>query len=197
MDFTFNYTKYLDKNPLQKLLLNNFFDTLFKMIDDLSVNRILDVGCGEGVMLEKFSKQNIGEYLEGVDNSKDALRLAKILYPNIAFKKGNIYNLSYKDNSFDFVACIEVLEHLERPIDAIQEIMRVTGRYVIFSIPNEPIFRIANFLRGRYIKDFGNTPGHINHWSRNSFSDLLQSQGVKIISIKTPFPWTIILGRKE
>ena len=197
MNLTFNYTKYIDKNPLQKLLLNNFFSTIFKMIDDLSINRILDAGCGEGVMLGQFKDKKIGKYLEGVDYSKDALNLAKNFYSNIVFKKGNIYNLPYKNNSFDLVTCIEVLEHLEKPRNAVQEIMKVSRKYVIFSVPNEPIFRIANFLRGRYIKDFGNTPGHINHWSMNSFFDFLKTQDVKIISVKTPFPWTVVFGKKE
>lgn len=196
MQTTFNYTKYIDKNPLQKLLIGNFFNALLGSLKNLKADRILDVGCGEGVGLNHLQSKNIGKYLEGIDYSKEALILAKKFYPSLKFRQGDIYKLPYRENEFDLVICSEVLEHLDKPEKAVGEMKRVTNKFLLFSVPNEPIFRIANFLRGRYIKNFGNTPGHVNHWSKSSFIDFLRSQGIKIISVKTPFPWILVLGSK-
>lgn len=196
MQATFNYTKYLDKNPLQKFLIENFFNTLLSSIVNLKAEKILDVGCGEGVGLNRLMDKGIGKNLEGIDYSKEALILAKKFYPGIKFKQGDIYCLPYGENEFDLIICSEVLEHLDKPEKAVAEMKRVTNKFLLFSVPNEPIFRLANFLRGRYMKNFGNTPGHINNWSKSSFVDFLKKQGIKIISAKTPFPWTLILGSK-
>lgn len=196
MQTTFNYTKYIDKNPLQKLLIGNFFNALLGSLKNLKADRILDVGCGEGVGLNHLQSKNIGKYLEGIDYSKEALILAKKFYPSLKFRQGDIYKLPYRENEFDLIICSEVLEHLDKPEKAVGEMKRVTNKFLLFSVPNEPIFRAANFFRGRYIKNFGNTPGHVNHWSKSSFIDFLRSQEIKIISVKTPFPWLLVLGSK-
>ena len=46
--------------------------------------------------------------------------------------------------------------------------------------------------RGAYIKDLGNTPGHLNHWSRKAFVELLVAHGT-VEEIRSPFPWTMLL----
>lgn len=196
MEVTFNYTKYLDKNPLQKFLIENFFNALFSITENLKIKRILDAGCGEGILLEKLRKRKIGKHFEGIDNSRAALKIAKKLHPNLILKHGGIERLPYKENSFDLVLCIEVLEHLRNPAKAFLELRRVTKKYFVASVPNEPIFRIANFLRGRYVREFGNTPGYINHWSKNGFINFVKEQKINIVSVKTPFPWTVVLGEK-
>jgi hypothetical protein len=48
--------------------------------------------------------------------------------------------------------------------------------------------------RGAYVRDFGNTPGHLNHWSRRSFVSLLSGYG-EVTETRSPFPWTMLLVR--
>jgi len=95
------------------------------------------------------------------------------------------------DNEFDSILLLEVLEHLEDPAAALREIFRVARHSVVVSVPNEPLWRILNFMRGKYWSDWGNTPGHINHWSRAEFISLISQFG-EIISVHSPKPWTII-----
>jgi ubiquinone/menaquinone biosynthesis C-methylase UbiE len=166
------------------------------MIKPLRVKNVLDVGCGEGITLKKLEEKKIGKNNEGIDNSTAAIKIGTKLYPNLKLMKGDVYRLPYPDNAFDLVICTEVLEHLSDPVKAVREIKRVSGKYVLFSVPNEPFFIMANFLRGKYLKRFGNHPEHINHWTFWSFERFLKKEGFTISKSRHPFAWTLLLVRK-
>ncbi len=75
------------------------------------------------------------------------------------------------------------------------ELLRVTRRYLLLSGPREPLWRILNVLRGAYVPSFGNTPGHVNHWSRKGFLRFL-GDDVQVEAIRSPLPWNMVLGTK-
>lgn len=193
---TSNFLKHTSKNPIQKFLITNFYKTFIKLAKSVNPTSILDVGCGEGFSLNKLNENNIGEKLEGVDYSKEAISIGKKLFPNLSLKQDSIYNLPYKDNTFDIVLSTEVLEHLENPKKALREILRVSKKYILVSVPNEPFFMMGNFLRGKNVMQFGNDPEHIQHWTIFSFLKLIKKHGVRIKTVRFPFPWIIILGEK-
>lgn len=202
---TSNYRKHTSKNPLQKLLINNFYNNLLSSIKDLRIYSILDVGCGEGFTLNKLYENKIGKRLEGVDFQETAIEIGKKIHPHLELKVGDIYHLPFEDNSFDLVICTEVLEHLKDPKKALSEIQRVTLRYVLLSVPNEPFFMIANFLRGKNLSRWGNDIEHVQHWTSKSFQKFslrprsgratLNSQ-LSILKVRHPFPWTMLLLEK-
>ena len=77
----------------------------------------------------------------------------------------------------------------------VAEMARVArGGHLLVSVPREPLWRGLNMARGAYIKDLGNTPGHLNHWSRKAFVELLSRHGT-VEEIRSPFPWTMLLVR--
>lgn len=193
---TTNYSKHINSNPVQKKLIDNFYNQVYRLLKPFKLDSILDVGCGEGITLSKFEKEGIGKKLFGIDYSDDALKIGKKIYPHLNLKKGNIYNIKEKDNSFDLVMATEVLEHLDDPEGALKELIRVSKKYVMLSVPNEPFFIGANLLRGKYLKGFGNHPEHINHWTFLSFRKFLKRNGLKIVAQKHPFAWTLILASK-
>ncbi len=197
MPETTNYLKHSNQNPIQKALIDNFYKELFKMIKPLKANSILDVGCGEGFTLKKLEEKKLGKKNEGIDYSDDAIRIGKKIYPELALFKGDVYGLSYKDNTFDLSLCTEVLEHLDDPVKAVAEIRRVTSKYIIFSVPNEPFFIGANLLRGKYLKNLGNHPEHINHWTFWGFENFLEKQGLSVVKSKHPFAWSLVLTKKK
>ncbi len=197
MPETTNYLKHSNQNPIQKALIDNFYKELFKMIKPLKANSILDVGCGEGFTLKKLEEKKLGKKNEGIDYSDDAIKIGKKIYPELALFKGDVYGLSYKDNTFDLSLCTEVLEHLDDPAKAVAEIRRVTSKYIIFSVPNEPFFIGANLLRGKYIKSLGNHPEHINHWTFWGFEKFLEKQGLSVVKSKHPFAWSLVLTKKK
>ena len=199
MQTTDNYRKHTSKNPLQKFLIDNFKKTLAKEVKKLNVNSILDGGAGEGFTLEYLRVRNIGKTYEGIDFFGKAVEIGSKIHPKITLKKESIYELPYKDNSFDLVLSTEVLEHLKEPKIALKEIVRVSKKYVLLSVPNEPIFMLSNLLRGKNVSRFGNDIEHINHWGFLGFERFVKENvGIKVhvLSKKYPFPWTMLVLEK-
>jgi ubiquinone/menaquinone biosynthesis C-methylase UbiE len=196
MPETSNYQKHVNTNPIQKTLINNFYKSFFKMIKPLRSRTVLDVGCGEGITLKKLEEKKIGKNNEGIDYSSTAIKIGKKIYPQLKLSKGDIYKLDFKDNSFDLLICTEVLEHLKDPAKAVEEMKRVTSKYILISVPNEPFFIMANFLRGKYLKRLGNHPEHINHWTASGLEKFLKKQGLSIVKSRHPFAWSIVLAKK-
>lgn len=192
---TTNLEKHTTQNPISRFFLNNFKQLLLEQSKQLKPESILDVGAGEGFTLEMFRKHNIGKTLEGIEYMDDALRLAKKLHPEVKIKKGNIYELPYQANKFDLVICTEVLEHLEKPKDALMELKRVAKKYLIISVPNEPTFTIQRILRGKNVMKLGAHPEHIQHWSASAFEKFVKEL-LTIKDVKTPLPWTMITAKK-
>src|SRR3546814_398773 len=137
----------------------------------------------------------------GSDFSSQVIELAKQnaesrkLSPEL-FQVGSIYNLHPARDSADLIVCCEVLEHLEHPEAGLQALQGIVEKYLIISVPREPIWCALNIMRGKYLRSFGNTPGHIQHWSQKGFVRLI-SKYFDIVEIKKPFPWTMLLCRPK
>jgi len=199
MKSTDNYKKHTHKNPIQRFLLDNFFRNLTNLTVTKKVDSILDVGCGEGFTLNRLKEKGIGKKLEGLEYLKAAIELGKRTYPDIKIIQGSIYELPYKDNSFDLVLCTEVLEHLENPQDALKELVRVSNKYLVISVPNEPFFMLAQLIRGKNWSRFGNDIEHINHWTMFGFPKFVKKNGgakVHVLAKRFPFAWTMLLLEK-
>lgn len=188
-----NYKKYSSRNPLMGKVISNFIENLRDTVTPLeNINRVIDIGCGEGFIINSLSLPDI----TGVDISKNALKLAKDKNRNCNLCAGSVYELSFKNNSFDLAIATEVLEHLEKPDRALQEIRRISSDYCIFSVPNEPYFRTMNFLRGKNLTRFGNDVEHLQNWSSGEFVRLI-AKYFKVLEVRKPFPWTMVLCRKQ
>lgn len=153
--------------------------------------KIHEIGCGEGHLISRYFDGR--RILIASDYSKEIINEAIRNHPSmgIRFLSESIYNLS-SDYAADCIICCEVLEHLEYPEKAIEVLSQLAKPYLLASVPNEPIWRFLNIIRGAYIKDLGNTPGHLNHWSSAQFLELLERK-FDIIQVKKPFPWTMAL----
>ncbi len=196
MEVTDNFKKHTHRNPIQRMLLDNFYRHVFALLQNVPSGSILDVGCGEGFTLAKLKEAGIGKRLEGIEYNKRAIALGKKENPAIKITQGSIYELPYKSNVFDLVLCTEVLEHMDDSKKALMELVRVSNKYLLLSVPNEPFFMLAQLLRGKNWSRWGNDIEHINHWSFASFQKFVNPQ-VKILKISIPFFWTIILGVKR
>ena len=111
---------------------------------------------------------------------------------NLEFRAMSAERLEFADDEFDLVAATEVLEHVAEPERVLAEMARVARRSLLVSVPREPLWRALNVARGAYLRDLGNTPGHLNHWSRRGFVALLGGYG-EVVEIRSPFPWTMLL----
>ena len=184
--------KYEASNPIVRHLLARFLRRVDEAAASLAPASVLDVGCGEGVVTERLARLLAPAPILGVD--ADEAHLSKQWRArsgaNLSFATGSAYELPYADGNFDLVCAVEVLEHLERPRDALAEMSRVAGSALLLSVPNEPSWRISHLLAGKNVRDLGNTPGHINHWSKRAFADLVSSYG-RLERADSVFPWTL------
>jgi ubiquinone/menaquinone biosynthesis C-methylase UbiE len=196
MKETSNYKKYRSKNSIQKILIQHFINSIIMCLKDLDLKTVLDAGCGEGFILWELKKRGLGGYFEGIDYSKDAVDMGSHLFPSLIFSRGDIYNLPHKDNSFDLILCSEVMEHVEQPEKALDEIVRVARKYCLLTVPNEPFFMLSNFLRGKNLSRWGSDMDHVQHWNYKEFEKFIKTR-LDIVKVKKPFPWTLILGKKS
>lgn len=189
--------KYGGRNPLTRALVTRFLREIDSLIEAAKPTSILDVGCGEGVVTKRLAALT-GVPTVGVDLGDEALQREWEGHQNedLSFRPASAYELPFSDGSFDCVCALEVLEHLERPREALAEIVRVSRRNVLLSVPREPIWRAVHLLSGRDVRELGNTPGHLNHWSAQQFRGLVAEFGT-VKSLRKPFPWTVILVELE
>lgn len=190
-----NFRKHTSSNPLQRWLLQRFHGAARELLAQTDAHHILDAGCGEGfAMRDVLGRSN--SRVVGLDGDVAAARVAYSLNPSKQFAAGNLLALPFPDNSFDLVVCMEVLEHLAQPRAGLAELCRVSATWLLLSVPNEPLFRGANYLRGKNVHDWGNDPGHVNHWSATAFTSFLASQ-CRVVTCRTSFPWTLALCRVD
>ena len=192
----FKQTKYVKRNFIRRSLIHNFLNSLSSLVALTQAQTILDAGCGEGVAIKYLSQHFKDALLEGCDIDKGALDIATKLNPGSNIFESSVYNLPIKENFYDLVICCEVLEHLDRPGVALKEITRVSKKYCILSVPQEPLFRTSNFLSGKNLLRLGDDPEHIQHWTKGQFIDLL-SRFLKIVKMAKPFPWLVVLCETE
>lgn len=190
------FDKYRSRNPVVKALVGSFLDTMLTMVRPIAPRRLLEVGCGDGYVLDFLSRHLTPARAVGVDLSTDVVSRAKRCYPHLAFGAGSAYCLPYAARSFDLVVVSEVLEHLAQPALALEEIQRVSARYCLFSVPHEPWWRVLNVLRLKYVSDWGNTPGHVQHFTAAAFLDLLRSNG-HVRRFARPIPWLMALWERR
>jgi ubiquinone/menaquinone biosynthesis C-methylase UbiE len=189
------FDKYGSTNPVVKRLMAGFEGTLEELFTKAAPTSLLDVGCGEGVLTHQWAGR-IGGRVVGIDLDDPELHAqwATRQAPNLEYMVMKAENLPFADNEFDAATAIEVLEHVPDPVHTVAEMARVAQRSLIVSVPREPMWRGLNMARGAYWKDLGNTPGHLNHWSKRSFVRLLSRYGT-VTEARSPFPWTMLLVR--
>ncbi len=192
-----------ESGKIGNALLDRYFQTIEKLFEKTELKgtkaKAIEIGCGEGLStarLRKLLPKNIE--LEASEYVEHQIADAKKNNPGIKITQESIYELKHKDNSFDLIFLPEVLEHLDFPDKGLEELKRVTkkGGFLIIGVPNEPLWRALNMARGKYWNDWGNTPGHLNHWSPTKFVKHVEKHYGKVIAKRTPLPWTILLVQK-
>jgi SAM-dependent methyltransferase len=186
------YDKYGSTNPIEQRMMRGFFAALDRFLDATRPARILEIGVGEGIVTGRVIERFAGVPVIGLDLPDDELA-AQWQSRDLSCAFGDASFLPFPDDAFDLVMAIEVFEHLPDPPAALAELARVCSGSLIASVPFEPIWRVGNMARGRYLRDLGNTPGHINHWTNRGFAKLV-SRHFEIVDRATPLPWTMVLA---
>lgn len=188
--------KYSDKGIVSHFANNLYLKTIRKALQGIPFQSVLDVGCGEGVSLLQTVSVSSSLLLVGFDLDMERVKIGVRAVKDVHLLVANAHYIPLIDESFDVVMCLETLEHVGEPLVAVAEIARVTKRYALFSVPNEPWWRLGNMARFKYLRSFGNTPGHINHWTTGNFKKMIKSKFTLLRSAQ-PFLWTFVLAEKN
>jgi 2-polyprenyl-3-methyl-5-hydroxy-6-metoxy-1,4-benzoquinol methylase len=190
------YDKYGSSNPLVRRLMSGFERTLEELFTLAAPRSVLDVGCGEGVLVQRWAQALPERRMVGIDLEEESIQAGWSAHaaPNLEYRVVEAANLPFAENEFDQASAIEVLEHVPDPEHTLAEMARCAERHLLVSVPREPLWRMLNMARGAYWPALGNTPGHLNHWSRRSFVGLLSRHG-EVVQVRSPFPWTMLLVR--
>jgi len=189
------YDKYGSRNPIVHWIQRGYMNAIDDLVKKAAPKSIHEIGCGEGFWVLHWNQLGIAS--RGSDFSKQVIDLAR----ENAVQKGlstenfyvkSIYDINPEQDSADLVVCCEVLEHLERPNEALDALKKIVNNNLILSVPKEPLWHFLNMLRVKYLLKYGNTPGHIQQWSKSRFIQLV-SRYFEIVEVKTPFPWTMVL----
>jgi SAM-dependent methyltransferase len=187
--------KYTSRNPAIRWLTERWVANLEGAFDRIgddpagAPKQALEVGCGEGVIAGKLHDRF--RDVVALDLPDAGLRRDWRAYRGPSFLHADAHVLPFEDRSFDLVVAVEVLEHLTDPAMGLREMARVGRRHLVLSVPQEPVFRSCNLIAGRYVRDLGNTPGHLNHWSKRGFVRFV-STVAEVREVTTPFPWTTV-----
>lgn len=160
-----------------------------EVVEPLGADSVLDAGCGEGETLARIGEV-AGQRAAAIDIVDECVAYTRLRLPHVEVSKASVYELPFADRAFDLVLCLEVMEHLDRPADALRELSRVSARDLVVSVPYEPYFRLGSLLRGKYVRGLGNHPEHVNHWNRRSLPAFMQAQ-VDVAEVSVAFPWLI------
>jgi 2-polyprenyl-3-methyl-5-hydroxy-6-metoxy-1,4-benzoquinol methylase len=190
----FDTKKYRSPNPVQRALIRRFVAALHELfIEAGPVSSVLEVGMGEGFVSGYLSEQLPTVRFTGVDASAGDVARARAHFPRIEAVTGSAYELGGLPGGYDLVICAEVLEHLDAPLRAIDEMVRLAPRRLILSVPHEPFFMLSNLARGKNVARLGNDPEHVNHWGRGSFRRLLEGR-LDVLRLTTSYPWILALA---
>lgn len=203
-DFRGKYTQG-ETSVVAKRLLDGYFLAVEQLLQSSGLARrksasAIEIGCGEG-----FSTQRIrnflpaGVSLEASEYVQAQLPHARERNPGLTITQESIYELQHASGSYDVVFLLEVMEHLDHPKKALSEVSRILKKdgYLIVGVPREPLWRALNMSRGKYLKELGNTPGHLNHWSHGGKKMFIEQNFGPVLASKKPIPWTILLAKNH
>jgi 2-polyprenyl-3-methyl-5-hydroxy-6-metoxy-1,4-benzoquinol methylase len=189
------YDKYNTRNPIAHKLMQGFLDGFDRLSSYVPTCDVLEVGCGEGELSMRLAKR--GYRVGGCDVSDqvitEARRRAENTDADVRFWVQGIEALT-SQNSAPLVICCEVLEHLDDPAAGLDTLASVARPWLLTSVPREPIWRAMNMARGKYLARWGNTPGHVNHWSKDTFLAFIGKR-FEVVKTASPLPWTMALCR--
>jgi SAM-dependent methyltransferase len=190
------YDKYGTRNPIERRLVAGFMRRLEDLVELTAAREAHEVGCGEGELSIMLARKGIR--VRGTDAFgavlDEARERASAAGVEISYEQAPVERLDPERHRAELIVCCEVLEHLPDPDLALEVLAGLADPWLIASVPREPLWRALNMARLSYLGDLGNTPGHLNHWSKRAFVRTLEER-FEVLEVRTPPPWTMALCR--
>jgi 2-polyprenyl-3-methyl-5-hydroxy-6-metoxy-1,4-benzoquinol methylase len=192
------YDKYGTSNPVARRLMAGFMAQLDELVERTGASEAHEVGCGEGELAIRLAHRGIR--MRGTDAFpqvlEEARRRAVAAGVQIDFEATPVEELDPARHGAELIVCCEVLEHLTDPDRALDVLAALARPWLIASVPREPLWRALNLARLSYVGELGNTPGHLNHWSKRDFVRFL-TRRFEVTEVRSPTPWSMVLCRVQ
>ncbi|MBI3115033.1 MAG: methyltransferase domain-containing protein [Candidatus Kerfeldbacteria bacterium] len=190
----FHTKKYQNSNPFQRKQISKLLGRVVELARPLQPKSIIDAGGGEGFLTGYLAHEFPQAQMTVVDFSAQDLGYLKQRLPRVETVEGNLetFDLGRK---VDLLVATEVLEHLRDARAALKRFVTHADR-IIVTVPNEPIFMLTNFLRGKNLARLGNDAEHINHWNPASLKRFL-SRELEVDTVEAIFPWIVASGHRR
>lgn len=145
------YYQSIRVDPFQRYWHKRRFKEVSRLIEP-NGGKILDIGCADGMFSKVIFDKARADELIGIDVLKSSIDWANHHWRDnkkMKFMVGDAHRLKFKDNTFDAVFALEVLEHVFHPEEVLRDVKRVLkkGGYAIFLVPSDSLlFRTIWFL---------------------------------------------------
>ncbi|MFZ5433313.1 MAG: class I SAM-dependent methyltransferase [Calditrichota bacterium] len=170
-----NHSKWEYSNSLYQRHLELYLERMFMYLNMTGAKRVLDAGCGEGIVYRAMRERGWQGEWTGFDFSAEAVEFARIASPDANWLHASAYEIPFPDQAFDLVFSSQVLEHLPNPEVPLSEYNRVSSKWLLLSVPLEPWFRSFTWLSIHL--HLGADPGHVNHWTPSAFRSFAKTAG--------------------
>ena len=183
-----NKIRYYEIEAKEVDLFGNLREICFadNILQNISKNSrsLIDIACGDGYILYEAlkSKKPHIRNIYGLDLANMRLQRTKKFVPKTKLVQGSIFNLPFKNNSFDAVVCSETLEHLENYQNAISELIRITKKELLITVPNEEILSIERCPRCNHHFHIND---HINSFNGKILKAVIKQQSDEVRIKKT------------
>lgn len=192
------FDKYGSRNPIVRWMMSGFLDAFTDLVDRADVSEVLEIGCGEAELSIHMARK--GLKVRGCDIAPEAIGEARSRVraagAEVELWTQRLEDFKGRTDRAPLVVCCEVLEHLEESESGLEILSQLADPWLLCSVPREPLWRVLNLARLRYVGDLGNTPGHVNHWSKRGFTRFV-SQRFDVVESRSPLPWTMLLCRRR
>lgn len=190
------YDKYATRHPVERRLVAGFMRAVDELAARSGARDAHEVGCGEGEIAMLLARR--GLRVRGSDLSADVVAEARRRVAaadlQVELRAAGLAELDAPRDRAELIVCCEVLEHVPDPRGAVARLAELADPWLLASVPREPLWRALNLARGRYVRAMGNTPGHLNHFSRRGFRRLLDER-FEVVEERAPLPWSMALCR--
>jgi len=169
--------KIISKNNFTYRIILNVINKIIK-----TRKEVLDIGCGAGTI--SFYLASKGNKVYGIDISKNAIEKCRESAKTLGLEKATFFqvmNFPYRvpNKKFDFILCLEVLEHLRNDRHALRQIYHLLkkNRLCIISVPskNAPLFRLG------LLNKFDSQVGHLRRYTLEDILDICTKEKFKVV----------------
>lgn len=152
-----------------------FIDDLGNFVRLGKNSKIMEIGCGEGILLERLN----GRYkVWGIDFNEEAIRVARAKGLRVFPMTSDVFSAKNPELKFDVVAFFHLIEHLENPLEFLKDVLGILNPngFLFLSIPNP---NRCMLKIGR--EDWDYPPHHLTRFSKIGIKRLLERAGFQVL----------------